>query len=366
MDKHNINNNSEERKNETAGRKTDRGSRSWRKLRIALIVIIVLAAIAGVTGLLGWNYVMKPYSGEDKWLKIPAYSSASQVKDSLTATLGKEFGGRVFKLWQYQDGTTMKAHGAYLIKSGDKCFYIARRLRSGMQTPVKGVWNNGRDVEDMARKLTADLECTPDDFIATMERVLPNKGFNRENFSAAFIPDTYEFYWSSSASEVVNRLIEYRDRFWTPERKKKAEQLGLTENEVVTLASIVEEESAKRDEYGKIARLYINRLNIDMPLQADPTLKFAAGDPSIRRLTRQHTNIESPYNTYKYKGLPPGPIRLVDKRTIDAVLDAPEHDYLYMCAKEDFSGYHNFAKDYSTHQINARRYQQELDRRNIH
>lgn len=345
---------------------TSKKSLFGRRLRIIIIVLAILGAIGCIGAIIGWNFVMKPYEGKETWLRIPAYASVSQVKDSLTHTLGNDYGQRVFDLWQFHDGTTMKAHGAYLIKPGDKAFSIARRLRGGKQTPVKGVWNNGRDIEETAKKLTENLECSPEDFIQTMERVLPNKGFTRENFSAAFIPDTYEFYWSSSASEVVSRLIDYRDRFWTKERKKKAEKLGLTENEVVTLASIVEEESAKRDEYGKIARLYINRLQINMPLQADPTLKFAAGDPTIRRLTNLHINIESPYNTYKYKGLPPGPIRLVDKRTIDAVLDAPEHDYLYMCAKEDFSGYHNFAKDYSTHMANARRYQAELDRRNIH
>lgn len=340
--------------------------RFWRRLRIVIFIILGLVLMGCIAAAVAWTYVMKPYSGKETWLKIPAYSSVNQVKDSLVATLGNDVGQRVFELWKYQDGTTMKAHGAYLIKPGDKSLAIARRLRSGRQTPVKGVWNNGRTIEDMAQKLTANLECTPEEFIATMERVLPNKGFTRENFTAAFIPDTYEFYWSSSPSEVVNRLIDYRDRFWTKERKDKAAKLGMTENEVVTLASIVEEESAKRDEYGNIARLYINRLQIDMPLQADPTLKYAAGDPSIRRLNKQHINIESPYNTYKYKGLPPGPIRLVDKRTIDAVLDAPQHDYLYMCAKEDFSGYHNFAKEYSTHLANAKRYQHELDRRQIH
>lgn len=338
----------------------------WRKLRIALLIVGTLIIIGAIAALIVWKHIMKPYDGPERWLKIPAYSTTNDIRDSLRSTLGNDLGQRVFDLWEYQDGMAMKAHGAYLIKPGEKAFFIARKIRNGMETPVKGVWNNSRNIEESARRLTENLECSAEDFVATMERVLYNKGFTRENYSAAFIPDTYEFYWSSSPSEVVSRLIEYRDRFWTPERKAKADSLGLTENEVVTLASIVEEESAKRDEYGNIARLYINRLDIGMPLQADPTLKFAAGDPSIRRLTRAHIDIESPYNTYKYKGLPPGPIRLVDKRTIDAVLNAPVHDYLYMCAKEDFSGYHNFAKDYPTHLTNARRYQAELDRRNIH
>ncbi len=340
-------------------------SKHGRRRAIWLIILALLVA-GGCGAIFLWSYVMRTYSGQEQWLRIPAGATSEQIRDSLVSTLGPIDGSRVYSLWEYQEGRPSKAHGAYLIKPGDRALSISRRLRYGRQTPVKATWNNGRSIEDMARKLTATLECEPEDFISTMERVLPNKGFDRANFTAAFMPDTYEFYWSSSPSEIVSRLIEYRDRFWTPERKEKAAKLGLTENEVVTLASIVEEESAKRDEYGKIARLYLNRLKDGMLLQADPTLKFAAGDPTIRRLTQQHIIIESPYNTYKYKGLPPGPIRLVDKRTIDAVLDAPEHDYIYMCAKEDFSGYHNFAKDYQTHMANARRYQAELNRRNIH
>lgn len=340
--------------------------RNSRKLRIALLITGGLAIIGAIVAFFVWSYVMEPYQGKECWVRIPASSSTSEIRDSLRSALGDKIGQRVFDLWEYQDGTATKAHGAYLIKPGEKCFLIARKLCKGMETPVESSWSNSRSIEESARKLTENLECSTEDFIAAMERILPDKGFTSENFFAAFLPDKYEFYWSSSPTEVVNRLIDYRERFWTPERKAKADSLGLSENEVATIASIVEEESAKRDEYGNIARLYLNRLKIGMPLQADPTLKFAAGDPSIRRLTSKHTNIESPYNTYKYKGLPPGPIRIVDKRTIDAVLDAPVHDYLYMCAKEDFSGYHNFAKDYSTHSANARRYQAELNRRNIH
>ncbi len=164
---------------------------------------------------------------------------------------------------------------------------------------------------------------------------------------------------------MVRRLLDYRNRFWSKERRSKAASLGLTPSQVATIASIVEEETAKADEKPKVARLYLNRLKKGIKLQADPTVKFATGDFTLRRITGKHLAIESPYNTYKVNGLPPGPIRIPAAATIDAVLNAPKHDYIYMCAKEDFSGYHNFASDYATHMANARRYQAELNRRGI-
>jgi UPF0755 protein len=157
---------------------------------------------------------------------------------------------------------------------------------------------------------------------------------------------------------------EYQS-FWTEERKQKAQALGLTQQEVSTLASIVQAESQKSDERPKIAGVYLNRLRIGMPLQADPTLVFAAGDFTIKRLTAVQMAIDSPYNTYKYAGLPPGPINLPDINSLNAVLDAESHKYLYFCAKEDFSGYHAFAVNYDDHLANARRYQRALNAANI-
>ncbi len=160
-------------------------------------------------------------------------------------------------------------------------------------------------------------------------------------------------------------MKKFSDSFWNSDRKEKAEKLGLTPDEVIALAAIVEGETAKADEKGKVARLYMNRLKQHIKLQADPTVKFALGDFALRRLRLADTRIESPWNTYYVEGLPPGPICIPEKSSIDAVLDAPEHDYIYMCAKEDFSGYHNFAVDYSEHEANAKRYQNALNERNI-
>ena len=174
------------------------------------------------------------------------------------------------------------------------------------------------------------------------------------------IPNTYQVYWNTSADALISRLVKERDRFWTDERKAKAKNIGLTEQEVVTLASIVEEETSKSDELTVVAGLYMNRLKRKMPLQADPTVIFALGGERPKRVLKKHLEVDSPYNTYKYPGLPPAPIRFVSTRSIDAVLNYSKHNYLYMCAKEDFSGYHNFTASLSQHNANAARYQRAL------
>lgn len=344
---------------ESEKKNTPKSTTKKKKLIIGALAILVALFCTAV------SYVMKSYDGSETWIRITANSADSEIRDQLNSVLGSSSGGRVYSLWKMQGGEPSMAEGAYLVKPGDYCVKIARRLSRGQQTPVKAVWNDARTLDDMAKKLTENLECTPEQFIECCKKTLPDSGYSASEFPAAFFPDTYEFYWNSKPEIIISKLLEYRNSFWNDDRIAKAKELGLTTVEVTTVASIVEEESAKRDEYGKIARLYLNRLKIDMPLQADPTVKFALGDPSIRRISEKHTTVSSPYNTYRNKGLPPGPIRFVDKRTIDAVLSAPRHEYLYMCAKEDFSGYHNFAKDYATHLENARRYQAELNRRNI-
>lgn len=191
--------------------------------------------------------------------------------------------------------------------------------------------------------------------------------FDEETVMSMFIPNTYEAWWNTSPEVLFDRMYKEYQKFWTDERLAKAEALGLSPKEVSTLASIVQSESQqKADERPKIAGLYLNRLERGMPLQADPTLIFAIGDFEIRRVLNIHKEIESPYNTYKYVGLPPGPINLPDIKSIDAVLNAEDHAYLYMCAKEDFSGYHAFATNLVQHNANARRYQAALNRAKIY
>ena len=175
-----------------------------------------------------------------------------------------------------------------------------------------------------------------------------------------FIPNTYEVYTNISSEQLVERMYEEYDKFWTEERRQKAQAIGLTPFEVSTLASIVQAESVREDEAPIIASLYMNRLEKGMPLQADPTLVFAVGDFSLKRVLNEHKEIDSPFNTYKYPGLPPGPINMPMIKSLEAVLNHVDTDYYYMCAKEDFSGRHNFTNDYQEHMRNAARYQRAL------
>ena len=175
-----------------------------------------------------------------------------------------------------------------------------------------------------------------------------------------FIPNTYQFYWNTSAEKFIERMAEEFKSFWTQDRLQKANDLGFKQSEVITLASIVEQETQKDDEKARVAGVYINRLNKGIKLQADPTVIYAIGDFSIRRVLYSHLEYDSPYNTYKYVGLPPGPICIPSITSIDAVLNYEEHSYLYFCAREDFSGYHNFARTLAQHNANARKYQQAL------
>lgn len=333
-------------------------------VRNILIGAAVLAAVAGAGVFYVCRQLYFPYEGDRVRLYIPREATEATVKDSLHVRLGS-FGDKVYRIWSAQDGSSAMAHGSYVVETGEAALAVSRALRSGRQTPLKVSFNNIRTLDALAGRIAARMELDADDFMAACDSILPEKGFKKAEYLAAFLPDTYEFYWTTPATDVVRRLSGVRDDFWTESRRAKAAGLGLTPVRVATLASIVEEETAKSDERGKVARLYLNRLSKGMLLQADPTVKFAVGDFALRRILSRHLAIESPYNTYKYSGLPPGPIRLPERRTLEAVLDAPMHPYVYMCAKEDFSGYHNFAVDYASHLENARRYQRELNRRGI-
>ena len=257
--------------------------------------------------------------------------------------------------------------GRYLIKDGMNNNELVNLLRSGRQTPVNVVFNNVRTKEDFAGIIANQLELDSVEIIeAMLDTVfLNNIGLNAFNVSSLFIPNTYEFYWNTSIMSFLSRMVAENHHFWNNSRKAKCKLLNLKKEEVIILASIVEKETLKKDEQPIVAGLYLNRLKKNMLLQSDPTVIFAIGDFSIRRVLKKDLKYDSPYNTYKYKGLPIGPISLPSIGAIDAVLNYQKHDYLFMCAKEDFSGYHNFAKNIKQHNVNAKKYRRALNDKKI-
>ncbi|MDH4057486.1 MAG: endolytic transglycosylase MltG [Cyclobacteriaceae bacterium] len=254
--------------------------------------------------------------------------------------------------------------GRYILRANMSNLAAIRFLRAGEQEPVVITFNNVRLIPELARKITQNTSVTPEEFEAALINFTTRKdhGFKKENIISMFIPNSYEVYYTITPNQLVERMYAEYKRFWNDDRKKKAEELNLTPVQVSTLASIVQAESVKRDEAPIIASLYLNRLNQGIPLQADPTLVFAVGDFALKRVLNEHKEVDSPYNTYMYKGLPPGPINMPEIVSIDAVLNYKPTNFLYMCAKEDFSGYHNFTASYPEHIRNANRYQQALTR----
>lgn len=257
--------------------------------------------------------------------------------------------------------------GRYIISNGINNNSLVNMLRGGLQSPINVTFNNLRDVDQLAGRVAKQIEADS----ASISDLLHNQeyvsqlGFNSHTIPALFLPDTYEFYWNTDAESFVYRMFQEYNKFWTDERRQQALDKGLSPIQVSILASIVNKETNMSDEMPRVAGVYLNRLKNNWLLQADPTLVFAWNDYSIRRVLEYHKQIESPYNTYKYPGLPPGPICIPSITAVKAVLNAEDHHYFYFCAKEDFSGYHNFAKTLTEHNRNAVRYQQALNQRGI-
>jgi UPF0755 protein len=257
--------------------------------------------------------------------------------------------------------------GRYAIEPDMTVLQVVRLLKSGSQTTVKLTFNNIRTKEDLAIRLASQLMLSDAELLSALNdpAVCDKYGFSPQTIVCMFIPDTYEFYWNVSLDKFLQRMQAEYKSFWNAARVEKAKTVGLSPAEVSILASIVEEECYFIDEYPVVAGLYINRLRRKQLLQADPTVKFAVGDFTLRRVLNEHVAVDSPYNTYKQAGLPPGPIRISSIKGIDAVLNYSHHGYLFMCAKEDFSGRHNFAKTNAEHARNAAKYHTALNRRQI-
>ncbi|HWV71919.1 MAG TPA: endolytic transglycosylase MltG [Pseudosphingobacterium sp.] len=257
--------------------------------------------------------------------------------------------------------------GKYKLNKSMNNRTLINMLGGGFQEPVKLRFQNIRLKEQFAGFLATQIEPDSTSLINLMnsDTLAANYGFNTDNFFTMFIPNTYELYWNISTDDFFTRMHDEYGKFWTAERKEKAQALNLSPIQVSILASIVKGEALHVDEMPKIAGLYINRLQKGILLQADPTVIFATNDFTIRRVLNKHLLTNSPYNTYIYKGLPPGPIMMPSIASIDAVLNYQKHHYIYMCAKEDFSGYHNFSSNVAEHLVNARKFQQALNERNI-
>ena len=257
--------------------------------------------------------------------------------------------------------------GRYAIRSSDSWLSVVRAVKAHRQEALNVVVPSCRLLDDLAGRMTRHLMTDSASLADAIhsDEVCRSFGLDTLTMQCLFIPNTYQVYWDSSVDDLLQRMKKEHDTFWNEERLALAKAIGLTPVEVVTLASIVEGETANDGEKPTVAGLYMNRLHQGMPLQSDPTVIYAVGDFTIRRVLNKHLQYDSPYNTYKYKGLPPGPIRIPSIAGIDAVLHHDHNDYLYMCAKEDFSGTHNFAHTYAEHLANARRYTRALDERGI-
>ncbi|HAI76101.1 MAG TPA: endolytic transglycosylase MltG [Microscillaceae bacterium] len=306
--------------------------------------------------------------GEDTYLYIPEKATFATVLDSLEKNKilhDKMSFAFVARLLKYRDNIKP---GRYLIRKKMANRAAILMLRNGIQAPMKLTFNNIRTKADFVERVGKTFAFGETNLLTLLDdaQKIGEYGFDTTNVMCMFIPDTYELYWNISSESFLKRMHKEYEKFWNAKRQDKAKALGLTPIQVAVLASIVQAETIKEDEKPRVAGVYLNRLKKDMLLQADPTLVFAWGDFSMKRVLNKHKEIASPYNTYKYKGLPPGPINIPAVSSIDAVLNHESHEYLFFCAREDFSGYHNFAKTNAEHEENARKYQKALNKRQIY
>jgi UPF0755 protein len=258
--------------------------------------------------------------------------------------------------------------GSYSLQTNMSNWQVIQVLKKGMQKPVKITLHHARTKAELAARITRNLEIDATDFKKLLDdkEFVSRYGFDPDNVMAMFIPNTYEVYWTVTPQGLFERMYKEYQQFWNARRRSQARRLKHAPLEIAILASIVQSETNKLEEAPLIAGVYINRLRKNMPLQSCPTLLYILGDPSVKRVLNKHKTLDSPYNTYKYGGLPPGPISLPTIAMIDAVLNSPSSDYLYFSAKEDFSGYHYFTRSFKEHLRHARRYQKALNQARVY
>jgi UPF0755 protein len=352
-----------------AKKKSSKKGVPWK--RITAIVVVIIVCLGGVSAWELYSMIYRSnvgFKADEKYFYIPTGSGFQDVSNALVQQ-GIIVNQTTFDWVSEQKKYKLNVKpGRYLLENGMSNNELVNLLRSGNQEPVMVTFNNVRFKEDLAGKVGKFIEADSTQVINLLNSnsFVSKYGFNTTTFLTIFLPNTYEFWWNTSAEQFVERMTTEYKKFWTAERKQKAKILGLSQSEVSILASIVQKETNKTDEKPTVAGVYLNRLKKGMLLQADPTLVYANRDFEARRVLNSHKAIDSPYNTYKYKGLPPGPICLPSIESIDAVLNAKSHNYLYFCAKADNSGYHSFASTYSQHIQNAREFQRELNRRKVY
>ncbi len=334
-----------------------------RKNRIWILAAFLAAIV--VTSLVVRQQFYGRAVRAERDLYISARTDYAGLTDSILPAIRHR---RAFRFYARHIGLPERFKpGHYVLREGMSVVEAARMLKLGMQTPVRVTINNVRIPAQLAAKLARQLDADSAAWMAalTAPETARRVGFDSLTLFSMFLPNTYEFYWTVTPEEFVGRMRREYDRFWTPERDEKRKRSGLSRLEVMTLASIVAEETRKTDEMPRIAGVYVNRLRKGIPLQADPTVKYAMQDFGLRRILYKHLKYPSPYNTYINKGLPPSPICMPSLAAIDAVLGFERHDYIFFCARPTFDGYHNFARTLREHNANARAYSAELNRRNI-
>lgn len=331
--------------------------------------LVTAAICVGIIIVLALFYFLSPLSKakETHYLYIDTDDTVDSVCQKLTPIAKSHSLSGLMTLVRHSGYADNLHTGRYEVTPSISAFSLFRNLKNGRQTPltltIPSVRTTDRLAAELSRKLMLDSAEIAEALIT--DSICQRYGLNTNTMISMFIPNSYEFYWNVSLDNFLDRMKKECDAFWTTERQQKADEAGLTREEVVTLASIIDEETANNAEKPMIAGMYLNRLHQNMPLQADPTVKFALKQFELRRIYNKHLAFDSPFNTYRNTGLPPGPIRIPTVAGIDAVLNHAKHNYVYMCAKEDFSGTHNFAATYAEHMANAAKYAKALNERGI-
>lgn len=331
-----------------------------------LYIFLFLLLTGGLVVYYFYNAIYSPYTEKKYELFIDENSTKKRIgeellKNEVIPDLAPF--SSVSKLMSFNN---LKP-GRYIINEGLTARQLIGKLRAGRQDAVNLTFNNARLIDDLAGKLSKNIALDSTEILNFLKTspIVTEAGYDQETLMSLFIPNTYKVFYNISAEDLFKRLQKEHKTFWTKERQDKAEKMGLTPKEVYTLASIVDKESLQKDEKPRIAGVYLNRIERGIPLEADPTVVFALKQFDLRRVLYKHLEYDSPYNTYKYAGLPPGPIGMSSISGIDAVLEREDHEFIFFCAKPNGKGRHAFAKTLSGHNKNARKYQQWLNSRGI-